>query len=297
MPGLESTRSSRTGGRPQPAASRCSASASSAPARLRTAPTEASAARAKVSVPQRPRRVYLHPKRSAACGILVLDLGSLRGVGRCSGRQVQHGGDDLQRRPPGQLGFCRCDVAVPALGGTVLEGNPTVKIRSIAPARRHAVHGVFEQLGKAKIHIVFPFDEHIQVIDGVLKITDSAGTVSHLSPGDSKFIAQGTVILWETLTPVFQKSVLYLYDRLIRSPEATYRERAALADSSPQPIGCWAPNLSWSGGVASMASVQASTGSRTRAPGRAKTLLAFDLDKVSARRFLQALPCRSSLPA
>jgi uncharacterized cupin superfamily protein len=44
------------------------------------------------------------------------------------------------------------------------------------------------------------------VIHGVLKITDSAGTVSYLSPGDSYFISQGTVILWEVLTPVFQKS-------------------------------------------------------------------------------------------
>lgn len=97
---------------------------------------------------------------------------------------------------------------IPALGGTVLEGNPTIKIRFDAPPAPDAntVHGVFEQLGQAKIRIVFPFDEHIQVLHGVLKITDSAGTVSHLSPGDSYFIAQGTVILWEVLTPVFQKS-------------------------------------------------------------------------------------------
>jgi hypothetical protein len=97
---------------------------------------------------------------------------------------------------------------IPALGGTVLEGNPTIKIRFDSPPDPDAntVHGVFEQLGQAKIRIVFPFDEHIQVIHGVLKITDSAGTVSYLSPGDSYFIAQGTVILWEVLTPLFQKS-------------------------------------------------------------------------------------------
>lgn len=97
---------------------------------------------------------------------------------------------------------------IPALGGTVLKGNPTIKVRFDDPPAPDAntVHGVFEQLGQARIRIVFPFDEHIQVIHGVLKITDSAGTVSYLSPGDSYFIAQGTVILWETLTPVFQKS-------------------------------------------------------------------------------------------
>jgi uncharacterized cupin superfamily protein len=99
---------------------------------------------------------------------------------------------------------------IPALGGTVLKGNPTIKIRFDTPPAPDAntVHGVFEQLGQAKIRIVLPFEEHIQVLHGVLKITDSAGTVTYLSPCDSYFIAQGTVILWEVLTPVFQKSFM-----------------------------------------------------------------------------------------
>ena len=97
---------------------------------------------------------------------------------------------------------------IPALGGTVLEGNPIIKIRFDSPPAPDAttVHGVFEQINPAKIRIIFPFDEHIQVIHGVLKITDSAGEVFYLSPGDSYFIAQGSVVLWEVLTPVFQKS-------------------------------------------------------------------------------------------
>ena len=97
---------------------------------------------------------------------------------------------------------------IPALGGTVLEGDPIIKIRFDSPPTPdgQTAHGVFEQLNPAKIRIVFPFDEHIQVLHGVLRITDSAGSVHHLSPGDSYFIAQGTVILWEVLTPVFQKS-------------------------------------------------------------------------------------------
>ena len=97
---------------------------------------------------------------------------------------------------------------ISALGGTVLEGNPIIKIRFDSPPAPDGTtaHGVFEQINQAKIRIVFPFDEHIQVIHGELKITDSAGTVHHLKPGDSYFIAQGTVILWETLTPRFQKS-------------------------------------------------------------------------------------------
>src|SRR5262245_33683393 len=53
---------------------------------------------------------------------------------------------------------------IPALGGTVLEGDPTIKIRFDAPPDGVTAHGVFEQLGAARLRIVFPFDEHIQVI-------------------------------------------------------------------------------------------------------------------------------------
>ncbi|BBA36787.1 putative cytoplasmic protein [Methylocaldum marinum] len=97
---------------------------------------------------------------------------------------------------------------IPTLGGTVLKGNPTIKMRFDASPLPDdtTVHGIFEQIGQARIRIVFPFDEHMQVIHGVLKITDSAGTVSYLAPGDSYFIAQGSEVLWETLTPLFQKS-------------------------------------------------------------------------------------------
>jgi uncharacterized cupin superfamily protein len=95
---------------------------------------------------------------------------------------------------------------IPALGGTVLEGNPTIKIRFDAPPDGVTAHGVFEQIGRARIRIVFPFNEHIQVIQGLLKITDSAGNEFHFGPGDSYFIAQGTIVTWEVLTPTFQKS-------------------------------------------------------------------------------------------
>jgi uncharacterized cupin superfamily protein len=95
---------------------------------------------------------------------------------------------------------------IPALGGTVLSGDPQIKIRFDAPPDGVTAHGVFEQVGSAKIRIVFPFDEHIQVIHGRLRLTDSAGTVRELAPGDAYFIAQGTAVLWEVLTPTFQKS-------------------------------------------------------------------------------------------
>jgi uncharacterized cupin superfamily protein len=102
--------------------------------------------------------------------------------------------------------FVDVTAQIPALGGTVLEGNPRILVRFDAPPDGVTAHGVFEQRGQARIRIVFPFDEHIQVIDGVLKITDSAGNELYLLPGDSYFIAQGTTITWQVLTPVFQKS-------------------------------------------------------------------------------------------
>jgi uncharacterized cupin superfamily protein len=110
-------------------------------------------------------------------------------------------------QPVDDSDFVDLTAQIPALGGTVLSGNPTIKVRFDAPGPDGTTaHGVFEQLGQATIRIVFPFDEHIQVIHGLLKVTDSNGVVSYLSPGDSYFIAQGSVILWQTLTPVFQKS-------------------------------------------------------------------------------------------
>jgi uncharacterized cupin superfamily protein len=95
---------------------------------------------------------------------------------------------------------------IPALGGTVLSGNPTIKIRFDAPPDGVTAHGVFEQLGSARIRIVFPFDEHIQVINGLLRITDSAGTTFQFGPGDSYFMAQGSIVTWDVVTPTFQKS-------------------------------------------------------------------------------------------
>jgi len=108
--------------------------------------------------------------------------------------------------PVDDASFVDVTSQIPALGGTVLEGNPTIKIRFDAPPDGVTAHGVFEQVGKARIRIVFPFDEHIQVIHGLLKITDSAGQSFYFGPGDSYFITQGTIVTWEILTPTFQKS-------------------------------------------------------------------------------------------
>jgi uncharacterized cupin superfamily protein len=103
-------------------------------------------------------------------------------------------------------GFIDVTSQIPALGGTVLSGNPTIKIRFDSPPDGVTAHGVFEQVGAATIRIVFPFDEHIQVIHGLLQITDSSGQTFFLGPGDSYFMHQGAVVIWRVLTPTFQKS-------------------------------------------------------------------------------------------
>ncbi len=88
----------------------------------------------------------------------------------------------------------------------MLEGNPQLRIRFDGIPDGVTAHGIFEEKGRARIRIVFPFNEHMQVIHGLLRITDSAGNVFEFGPGDSYFIAQGSVVTWEVLTPVFQKS-------------------------------------------------------------------------------------------
>jgi uncharacterized cupin superfamily protein len=108
--------------------------------------------------------------------------------------------------PVDDSSFVDVTAQMTALGGTLLSGNPTLKIRFDAPPDGVTAHGVFEQLGQATIRIVFPFDEHIQVINGLLRITDAAGTTFSFAPGDSYFIAQGSVVTWQVLTPTFQKS-------------------------------------------------------------------------------------------
>jgi uncharacterized cupin superfamily protein len=109
-------------------------------------------------------------------------------------------------QPVNDADFTDVTSQIPALGGTVLAGHPTIKIRFDAPPDGVTAHGVFEELGAAKIRIHFPFDEHMQVIDGRLRITDAAGTQFVLGVGDAYFIAQGTTVTWEVLTPRFQKS-------------------------------------------------------------------------------------------
>ena len=68
--------------------------------------------------------------------------------------------------------------------------------------------GIFEST-KGKARVVFPFTEYATFLRGRVRITDVATcTEQLLKPGDSYIIEQGTIVIWETITPNAQKSFL-----------------------------------------------------------------------------------------
>jgi uncharacterized cupin superfamily protein len=97
------------------------------------------------------------------------------------------------------------DLGAPAnLGGTVLEGDPTISAR-VDHARDGVLAGVF-QATRGKVLIHFPFTEHATILEGDVRLTDQWGNRRLLRPGDSYLIRQGSEILWEVRGPRVQKS-------------------------------------------------------------------------------------------
>jgi uncharacterized protein len=81
------------------------------------------------------------------------------------------------------------------LGGRVLEGDPRLYARI-----DHSGNGVTAGLFKAttgKIEVTFPFSEHATILEGQVTITDSTGQSHTFKAGDSYFIRQGQVVIWE----------------------------------------------------------------------------------------------------
>ncbi|KFA92882.1 hypothetical protein Q664_12585 [Archangium violaceum Cb vi76] len=81
------------------------------------------------------------------------------------------------------------------LGGRVLEGNPRIYAR-IDYSRGPVAAGLFKAT-RGKIRITFPFTEHATILEGEVTLTDEAGNTHKYKAGDSYFIRQGQVILWE----------------------------------------------------------------------------------------------------
>jgi uncharacterized protein len=97
------------------------------------------------------------------------------------------------------------DLGAPSdLGGRVLEGDPKIAAR-IDYHADGMMAGIFEATtGKVEIH--FPFTEHATILEGEVTITDEAGQSHTYRPGDSYFIKQGQIVLWEVRGPRVRKS-------------------------------------------------------------------------------------------
>jgi len=75
------------------------------------------------------------------------------------------------------------------------DGDPQIAAR-IDFQRDGMMAGIFEATtGKVEIH--FPFTEHATIVEGEVTLTDESGQTHTYGPGDSYFIEQGQVILWE----------------------------------------------------------------------------------------------------
>jgi hypothetical protein len=82
-----------------------------------------------------------------------------------------------------------------ALGGEVLEGTPALSGR-IDFSDRGMTAGIFKAT-TGIVRIVFPFSEHATILEGEVTLTDEAGQSHTFKKGDSYFIRQGQIMLWE----------------------------------------------------------------------------------------------------
>lgn len=81
------------------------------------------------------------------------------------------------------------------LGGKVLEGEPKIYAR-IDYMKGNVTAGLFKAT-TGRIEVSFPFTEHATILEGEVTITDGTGQSHTYKAGDSYFIRQGSVVLWE----------------------------------------------------------------------------------------------------
>lgn len=97
------------------------------------------------------------------------------------------------------------DLGDPAgLGGTVLSGTPRISAR-VDFKDGGMTAGIFEAT-TGTVEIRFPFTEHATIIEGEVTITDEAGSTHTYRPGDSYFVRQGQVVVWEVRGERVRKS-------------------------------------------------------------------------------------------
>jgi len=98
------------------------------------------------------------------------------------------------------------------LGGHVLEGNPQIFAR-IDYSHNGTTAGLFKAT-TGRIEILFPFTEHATILEGEVTLTDETGQSHTYKAGDSYFIRQGQVILWE----VKGQQVIKSFFNVVESP-------------------------------------------------------------------------------
>ena len=122
------------------------------------------------------------------------------------------------------------------LGGMVLEGDPKISAR-IDYARGNLLAGVF-QATRGKVLIYFPFTEHATILNGEVELTDEWGNSAHLGAGDSYFITQGSVILWEVRGERVQKTFFNRTTAIdAPAPMAIYKRLDEVAHSELMDLG------------------------------------------------------------
>ncbi|MBN1210547.1 MAG: DUF861 domain-containing protein [Myxococcaceae bacterium] len=82
-----------------------------------------------------------------------------------------------------------------ALGGEVLTGNPQLYGR-IDFQQGNMKAGLF-MATNGLIRVTFPFTEYATILVGRVTLTDETGKTRTFKAGDSYFIRQGSVILWD----------------------------------------------------------------------------------------------------
>jgi uncharacterized cupin superfamily protein len=81
------------------------------------------------------------------------------------------------------------------LGGRVLEGDPKIFAR-LDYSRGPVAAGLFKAT-TGKLEVTFPFTEHATILEGEVHITDGTGQSHLYKAGDSYFIRQGQVLVWD----------------------------------------------------------------------------------------------------
>jgi len=114
-------------------------------------------------------------------------------------------------KPVSEAGFVPLG-APERLGGRVLEGNPEIFAR-IDYSRNGTTAGVFKAT-TGRIEILFPFTEHATILEGEVTLTDETGQSHVYKAGDSYFIRQGQIIIWE----VKGKQVIKSFFNTVEAP-------------------------------------------------------------------------------